>query len=84
MSNPVAGIMWVSYTSRGGQTYLRVQEPPGADLLTSIFPAQDTGELERQKHKVGSERGEYRGSGVHEMVNLTNISSQTPTRYGSI
>jgi hypothetical protein len=74
----------VAAASRGGKTYLRVQEPPGADLLTCFFPAQDTDELERQKYKVRSERGEYRSSGIHEMVNLTNISSPTPARYGRI
>jgi hypothetical protein len=52
MSNPMTSI--VSSTVkvaalRGGKTYLRVQEPPGADLLTGLFPAQDTDELERQK-----------------------------------
>lgn len=65
-------------------TNLRVQEPPGANLLTGFLPAQDADELECQKHEVRSERGEYRGSGVHEMVYLTNISSPTPARYGRI
>jgi hypothetical protein len=67
-----------------GKTCLRVQEPPRANLLTSFFPAQDADELERKKHEVRGERGEYGGSGIHEMVNLANISSPTPARYGRI
>ena len=64
MSTPMASIMCVSCsvkvaTSRGGMTYLRVQEPPRANLLTSFFPAQDADELERKKHEIRGERREY-------------------------
>lgn len=89
MSIPIASIVCESCTvkvaaSRGGNTHLRVQEPPRANLLTGFFPAQDADEFERKKHEVRGERGEYRGSGIHEMVNLTNISSPTSARYGRI
>jgi hypothetical protein len=89
MSIPMTSIVCVNCTvkvaaSRGGKTYLRVQEIPGANLLTGFFPAQDADELERKKYEVRGERGEYRSSGIHDMVNLTNISSPTPARYGRI
>jgi hypothetical protein len=66
------------------KAYLRVQEPPGAKLLTGFFPAQDADELENKKYEVRREFGEDRGFGVHEMVNLTNIPSPAPARYGRI
>ncbi len=81
--NPYASIeLYKSKWPPRGQTYLRVQERPGANPLTGFFPAQDASELERKKHEVRGERGEDRGSGIHEMVNLTNISSPAPARYG--
>lgn len=86
MSTPVTSIELYSQCNRIeiGKADLRVQEPPGAKLLTGFLPAQDTDELENKKYKVRREFGEDRGFGIHEMTNLTNISSPNPARYGCI
>jgi hypothetical protein len=65
------------------KAYLSVEEPPDAIPLVSIFfPAQDTGEHEGKKDKVGDKGGNDADLGVLRIQNSTNTFDPGSAEYG--